>query len=301
MVEVGRLARHDQGAREIIGELLRGSIYERLLGLQACFGSGDADPALQALNDASRSVRGLAGFIMARLGSDAQVLAGLETMALDAKVALLHDLDRRHRQAVMDAYIETLIARQDRHLKRLLPLASQDLVRRALPPLIDTFDLIDWKRLTRHHPEIAHAQIRSWIQTANRIPQDQRLLQVVGVVIPGLSKLAPDLALDLVHAMHTLVPLARLPLNTLITRRPREVADLVLDSHEASSISFLRVVRHLSTEQLLALFEHYPTRSIKTAWANSNRSNAWRFISSVGLAGALRRYYSPAYCGGAAD
>ncbi|WP_338257642.1 hypothetical protein [Dictyobacter halimunensis] len=154
----------------------------------------------------------------------------------------------------MDAYVEALAARQDNHLRRLLPFASPEVVRRHLGQLLERFDLTHWQRLIRMHPELAFAYLQQ--QSAQAANRDLPLLHLINTALPTLTSAAPDLALELVRTSIRHTPLGRLHIVPLVRKRPQEMADLVLASDEAvSSGNFNAVAHKLKLETLLALVE----------------------------------------------
>lgn len=130
MVGLGRLIASDASVNKTIMTLMQGSVYERGLAVQCGFGSRNATLALQGLTDPSRSIRAQALDLVALLGDDAELQIALDSIPLDMQMTLLHALDRTHKQAPIDTYIETLAARGDQTLKKLLPLASLEVVKR---------------------------------------------------------------------------------------------------------------------------------------------------------------------------
>jgi hypothetical protein len=256
MVELGRLATSDASIRNTITAFAQGNVYQRVLATQSCFGSLDSAQALQALSDPSRSVRALSLDLAALVCSDAELLTALDSIPLDMKKVLLHKLHQRHRQIPIDMHIETLASRQDVLLSKLLPLGSLEVVTRHLGQVIEQLELPNWQRLARMHPSLAVEQLRA--RAVDTESFDQRLLLQVNAVLPLLTRFTPDLALDLVRTILTIIPLARLDVQALARKRPNEIADLVLQSDEQCHIKFDDVAHRLNSERLLALFAHHP-------------------------------------------
>jgi hypothetical protein len=256
MVELGRLATSDESVRVTIAQLARSGVYQRILATQTCYGSRDSAQILQALSDPSRSVRSLALNIVPRICTDAELQTALDVVPLEMKIVLLRKLGRRRRQAVIDGYLETLVARQDGDLKKLLRFGSSALVERSLGLVLEYLEMPIWRRLAAQHPALVVTQLRA--QVAATTTLDPRLLLQVNAVLPLLADVAPDLALELVQTFVAVVPLSRLDLQVLVCRRPNEVAALVLQANEQSNVRFGESIERLETEHLLALCTHYP-------------------------------------------
>ncbi len=255
MFELGRATFADASIASTIAVLQHGDVYQRALALQSCFGSRDAAHVLRALADPSRSIRALALGLVAVICSDAEVQTALSSLPLAMQRALLRRLHRRNRQAPIDTFLETLASRQDTTLKKLLPFASSSVVIHNLQQVIDRYELPDWRRLARLHPSLAVEQLRARATSIGT--SDQRLILQVNAVLSPLSRFAPDQALDLVRAIHTIVPLAQLHVPMLAKRRPDEIADLLLQSDEVNNLNMNTIARRLSTERLLALLTRY--------------------------------------------
>ena len=255
MVELGHEASIDVSIADTLATLAQGDVYQRTLALQSCFGSYNFTQVLGALSDPSRSVRGRALGLVAITCSNANVQAALDTIPLPMKNALLAHLQSRHRQAPIDAYLETLAARQDAALKKLLHFGSHEVVVRHLSQVSEHYDLSNWRKLASRHPSIAVEQL-STLAASIGFP-DQRLILQVNAVLSSLASLAPDLALTLVRAVTDIIPLTQLDLEMLAKVRAHEIADLLLQSDEANSLSFDAMAQRLDTERLLALLTRY--------------------------------------------
>lgn len=255
MVEVGRMAASDTSVGETIAALARGNVYERVLAVQSCHGSRDSAQVLRALADPSLSVRKLATRIASLACGDTELPGALDMLPQDLRYVLLISLAQRGRQVPVDAYIEVLATRQDAYLKHVLPLASREVVTRHLGRVIEAFELVQWKRLTRKHPALAAEQLRASIAAAEQ-PNIYIALRV-NAVMPLLARLAPDEGLDLVRAAMKVFPLNHLDLQSLLERRPNEVADLVIQSGVKTALRFGSVAHHLDNEQLVTLFTRF--------------------------------------------
>lgn len=254
MVEVGRLASGDASVRKTLASFAQGDVYQRALATQACYGSRDSSQVLQALSDPSRNVRALAFRLVASICSDGELQKVLGAVSFDMKLQLLRKLHKHQRIGLIDSYLETLASHGDETLKDLLPFGSREIVVRYLRQISGRIDSVTLSRLTRQYPELVVEHLRT--QASDTI--DPRLVLQVNTVLPLISDTAPDLALDLVKALVAFIPLGRLNVQPLLSRRPNEIADLLLQESEQSGLRFDRVIQHLDTEHLLALFTRFP-------------------------------------------
>jgi hypothetical protein len=69
MIDLGRQSVSDPVVAATLAALADGDVYQRMLALQACYGSGDSAPALAAVNDPSGPVRHLAMAVIRAIGS----------------------------------------------------------------------------------------------------------------------------------------------------------------------------------------------------------------------------------------
>lgn len=256
MVELGRLASNDTSISQTLAALAQGDVYQRTLVTQACYGSRDSAQTLRALSDPSRSVRGLALGLTALTCSDAELQQALESLPLDLKMALARVLSRRRRQSPIDLSLETLASHDHASFMMLLPFGSRAFVSRSFGQVSEGIDLVSLCRFARHHPDLVIEYLRTRATASETL--DPQLVHQVNAVLPHLTDRVPDLALDLVKTLVTVIPPARLQLQVLARKRPNEVADLLLSINEHSSVRFDTVAHRLSTERLLALFLRYP-------------------------------------------
>ena len=73
MEEVGKQAARDPEAAATLAALEQGDFYQRLLSLQACYGSRDGERVLRALAGVSRALRRRGVRLLALCGRDEQV------------------------------------------------------------------------------------------------------------------------------------------------------------------------------------------------------------------------------------
>src|SRR5579859_2069128 len=207
MVELGQMASNNASIRKTLAVFAQGNVYQRVLATQSCFGSRDSAQALQALSDPSRSVRSVALNLAVLVCSDAELITAIDNVPLDMKKVLLHKLYQRHRQTPIDMYIEMLASRQDMSLRKLLPFGSHEVVTSYIGQVIEQLELPNWRRLARLHPSLVVEQLHALATPTDSF--DQRLVLQVNAVLPLLTHFAPNLALDLVRNIVTIVPLAR--------------------------------------------------------------------------------------------
>ena len=253
MIELGR--QHDAESRALIAELAQGGFYERYMALYACFGSQNRAQVLHALADPSRIIRGLALRLVPIVCEESELQQVLEGAPAEVYQPLLWKLYQRKQQAIIDAFLERLAARDDSQFNQLLPFGSPTLVTRYSERFQQQATLGDWTRLARFHPGIVLDLLERWADAATTY--DSRLVEYVNALLTLLARSVSERALALIKRMQRTTPLAQLRLQPLVQRHPSEVADLVLaekDRRSISSSSFTQVVGRLSVEQILAFF-----------------------------------------------
>src|SRR6266478_4430638 len=96
MVEVGRQAASDRSVRETLDEMSLGGVFQRAMALQACYGSRDGQRVVQALQDPSRLIRGLAVTLVPEVCDDDQARrAFAATSSVTAQAALVRRLSKK--------------------------------------------------------------------------------------------------------------------------------------------------------------------------------------------------------------
>ncbi|MEO7021478.1 MAG: hypothetical protein ABI234_15095 [Ktedonobacteraceae bacterium] len=257
MVELGSLAASDASVHDTIAVFAQGDVYQRLLATQSCYGSRNTAQVLRALADPSHSVRSLALHLVALICSNDELQVALNMVPLDTKEVLLRYLYKRHKQDAVDVYLEALATRQDDTLQYVLSFGSREVVVRHLGQVVGQLDLVGWKRLARHYPDLVVAHLRTQAAAAQTL--DPQLVLQINAVLPLLVRRVPDQALDLVRARSMYVPLERLDLQVLVYQRPNEMAEVFLQTDEQSHrLNFNPIAHCLTSEHLLALFTRYP-------------------------------------------
>ena len=282
MVELGRAAARDRGVSGVIDALGRGGVYERLLALQACYGSGDGAHAARALADPSRLLRRRALRLVALFAADDQVLAALRGARRGERLALLKHLRHRGRHGPADALMDEL-AGGDEALD-LLPFASASAVARHLPRAAGRGGPDFWSRLARYQPDLAAGTLLERAEAATVV--DDRLIREANAALPSLADTRPDRALGLVIALLRLVPLSRLELSVLTRRRPAEVADLLLGTDDQAAIRLDAGAHRLDDARLLRLLDRRPeVLADRHAWfRRSDPARRAAVFSARGLA-----------------
>lgn len=253
MAEVGLLALSDASSSGTLDTLERDGFYERRLCLASCFGSRDGARVLRFLADPSLAIRGLALALVPLVCSDEQALQALLTLRPAQRRSLLKRLYKTHRQQAVDACLDVLTEPDNPDLVTLLPYGSRQVVERHLDSVLDSAGQHEWRRLARLHPEVAAGRLL--VRARETEGLDQRLVWQASLVLPILSRLVPDRVLELVRELARNVSLAQLRLQELVSRRPQEMAELVLSSSAGVSLSFERVAHKLSAPTLIGLEE----------------------------------------------
>ncbi len=275
MVELGRQAGDDPAVATMLDQLAHGEWYERYLALQACYGSRDGAHALRAITDPSRGMRAFAATLVPLLCDDAQAVAALNIVARGQRSLLLRQLQKRHRQPVIDAYIAERNAVTDPVLDRMLPFASASIVERALRPVADRMERETWRRLARRHPALAEAAIRR--QLDGTTSTNARLLWQANGVLVGLGERDPERAFALAGVLAERIALDRLDLGPLTRRRPVAFVRLTLATGDLAPSGeldrrmadpFSRAVTHCTDDEIVVLVDRgfLPIRFHPNPW-----------------------------------
>ncbi|KAI9715456.1 MAG: hypothetical protein M1812_005932 [Candelaria pacifica] len=262
MVKLGQSSTDNAYDRTLIQELLQGSLYEQILGLQTCHGSRDVKPALQALASPSRILKSRALPFIHLLGTDKEALEALKLVPPYLQASFVHRLRKRRRLTVIDTFLAQLGSSKigEELFRRLLPYASEELVKERLLKAPEQIKYDEWTKLIRYHPKVACLAIRDW---AERVKSYNAALErAVSELLR--RQLLPDSLWDTVLEVARLMlksnPSKRLSIGTLYRKRSQVFDKLVFDMYEREPFSLdWRGANKLPTELLLRLFERYPT------------------------------------------
>lgn len=253
MIELGRQAAHNAEIAALLTDLEQGDFYERLLAIQSCYGSYDGSRVLRALADPSRIIRGFAINLAPLVCNEDQLREALTLVPRDGRRHLLCKLYKRRAHALIDDFLETLAQEGDPQFLKLLPFGSSSMVRRYQEQFQLSREQADWRRLARYHAALVCEMLLTRAEAT--VNPDQQLLFFTNAAMPILAEKEPDLALALVTALASHVPLGRIVLQPLARKRPAAVADLVLSAGEQAGINFMRREHRLGIERLLHLLE----------------------------------------------
>ncbi|MFN8529764.1 MAG: hypothetical protein U0670_14250 [Anaerolineae bacterium] len=253
MVDLGAQARQDTAVRATLTTLAHGDMYQRVLALQACFGSRDGEAVLRALTDPSRTVRQMALNMVASLCDDDQAAGTFDLVPPSRRAALLGMLRKQRRQAVIDTLLEKLLTREPADWLPLISFGSEALVGRLLDTILMQSDYPTARRIARRHPGLLADTL---IRMGERATQmDQRLLWIVNAVLPVLSDHVPDQALAMVKVLSRHLPIGHLQLQDLANRRPDELSEFLLTLTERARVDFSHRAAALSEARIASLLE----------------------------------------------
>ncbi len=281
MIALGRAPEN----ASLIDEMQAQAFDLRWLALQSCEGSRDGARVLRLIGDASRLIRKGAAGMIARVGTDAQVLAALEHILPRQRARLLLALYRGRRYDVIETCLRALAQRNDRALIACLPFGAAQTVRDLLPGLQDRFTTSQWARLARFHPDIALEVLHTQAVGADRA--DAGLAYRVNSVLPVTSETRPQASLDLVRTLMRHLPLSGLPVAELAPRLPAQVVDLILSTDATPHLPLERVLPRLDEARLIALAERY-----HGSRAYSSLSYSSRWFARITPALRTRLYYN---------
>jgi hypothetical protein len=250
-VEVGKKSRTDAKAERLLRDWRTGGFTQRLLATFACHGSRDSAALVVMTADPSRMIARIALSVLCDVGDDNSLLAALRAIAPKQAAKALFWLGRR-RLRVVDHFVTERAEANDASAWPLVPLASPAVLDRFFADAAELGGEIFWRRLAVMHPARAATEIIARLNAATS--PDGLLFWYARIVLAILSNSQPDTALTVVNALRRHMPLASIALHTLVGRRPIAIADLILSSTEAASVSFERVAHRLATARIIALF-----------------------------------------------
>lgn len=253
MVKAGRESISNPVVAQDLQRLSTGSVYERLLALQAAWGSGDPHVAMHALRTyTSKSLKYRAVKLIMIRRDDQMAQEALLLAPEILRHSACHWLRKKKKFNVVDGYLDSLDVR-GHLLKKLLPNASSDFVRRTLPAIVEEVD--NWPSIIRLHPAVAYDVVRGMFTSNSAGVMTGRQRQIIS----HLAKASPELADKLICLV---LQWKKLPMGTLgfiIGWRPREVAQKYHDDNDIEKhLSFSRYIRKLSNEQVVKLYKTSP-------------------------------------------
>jgi hypothetical protein len=253
MVEIGRQSRKDHALADTLARLEVAGFYERYLSLLACHGSRDGEHVLRSLCDPSGIIRARAARLLILVCDDEQIALALPQLSRELRKSLLSRLRKARRLAAIDAYLDELERRGDRDLEVFVPFGTASAVERRLAAAEDRGGQVFWLRLTRYHPNLALKLFRECLPSGER--PSARFAWLCRAVFPLLSRQLPDEALALARELVGVVAPSSLCWDTLLRRRPRESADLLLSlrTRAVSQGSFNRLADRLDRDRVVAL------------------------------------------------
>src|SRR5262245_3566304 len=255
-VELGRQARTDSQAAQVLREWRAGGFTLRLLSAFACHGSRDSLALAELAGDESRTVARVAISVLCDVGDDETLLAVLRTLPSRRAAKLLFWLRRRPK--VVDRFVTERADEGDMNAWPLVPFGSASVLDRYFATAAECGGVVFWRRLAVIHPARAVTETVARLDAATN--PDGLLFAYARAVIAALSSRAPESALAVVNALRRHQPLAAIPLQVLASRRPVAVADLVLGSNEIAAVYFERIVHRLDVARIVALYRrasHY--------------------------------------------
>jgi hypothetical protein len=253
-VEVGRQSRTDAAAAEMLAVWrTEGGFTQRLLAAFACHGSRDTAALVALTNDPSRVISSVAVSALCYVGDDDSLLTTLRALPPKRAARLLPRL-RRTRQGVIDRFVAGRAGEDDPVAWPLLPLCSAAVLDAHFARAAERGGEFFWRRLAASHPARAAAEVVARLDAL--AAPDGLFFGYARAVVAGLSARNPDEALAVVAALRRHVPLATIPLQMLVARRPGVLADLVLATSEHAAVNFSSVAVRLGVPRVVALYRH---------------------------------------------
>jgi hypothetical protein len=250
-IEVGRLSRADLKSAALLRHWRAGGFTQRLLATYACGGSRDSAALLVLTADPSRTIAQIAFSILCEVGDDESLLSALRTLPHKRVAKALFRL-RRQRPSVVDRFVSERAGTNDATAWPLVPLGSAAVLDRFFVPAAERGGDVFWRRIAVINPARAATEIVARLGAL--ATPDGLLFAYARTVIAVLADRESDTALTVVAALREHVPLGSVPLQTLVSRRPDVLADLVIGSSEPVAASFQRVAHRLDVSRIVALF-----------------------------------------------
>jgi len=219
-----------QAILRFLSSLDDGDFYARALCLQSCYGSQDSDRVVRFLNDRSDTLRRYARSLCVRYCTAQQIQVVLAGATVDERKKLLLALRQQERFSEIDAFITSVPENEQGILAPVLPFATEKIVERLFGTVEDCFSLSDWNKLSRIHPKLALAKLRTMAQAATCL--DPRLLYIANKALQVVPSAESDLALDLVKDLLVHTSINQIHIHKLLRTRTKAICDLILSRQE---------------------------------------------------------------------
>ncbi|WP_338263251.1 hypothetical protein [Corallococcus caeni] len=263
MVALGRKALTDPEAQALLDALSRGDAFERRLALAAQFTRRDGAAVLKATADESFRVRALAFQLVSVACDDAQALEALRMAhGMRREQAVIHQLRKRRRHAVIDAFLDGLVERGEHAtFADTVPLASESVLRRHLARALERPSHRFWARLARHAPSVLGEVLLERLHAVSGEP-DPVTRQHLGWGLSWLAERAPDVAETLLALLlERGIPPDDHAVRTLVRQRPVRMVALLRRHPPAflPHLLFTKVVASLDAGSLTWVVQRDPT------------------------------------------
>ncbi|NOK11721.1 hypothetical protein [Corallococcus exercitus] len=263
MVALGRKALTDPEAQALLDALARGDAFERRLALAAQFTRRDGAAVLKATADESFRVRALAFELVSLACDDTQALEALRMAhGMRREQAVIHQLRKRRRHAVLDAFLDGLAERGEHAtFADTVPLASESVLRRHLARALERPSHRFWARLARHAPSVLGEVLLEQLRAVSGEP-DPVTRQHLGWGLSWLAERTPDVAETLLALLlERGIPPDEHAVRTLVKHRPVRMVALLRRHPPAflPHLLFAKVVASLDAGSLTWVVQRDPT------------------------------------------
>ncbi|NRD62896.1 hypothetical protein HRD49_14190 [Corallococcus exiguus] len=263
MVALGRKARTDPEAQALLDALARGDAFERRLALAAQFTRRDGEAVLKATSDESFRVRALAFELVSLACDDAQALEALRMAhGMRREQAVIHQLRKRKRHAVIDAFLDGLAERGEHvTFADTVPLASEAALRRHVARALERPSYRFWARLARHAPSVLGQVLLERLNAVSGEP-DPVTRQHLGWGMAWLAERTPDVAETLLALLlERGIPPDEHAVRTLVKHRPVRMVALLRKRSPAflPHLLFAKSLASLDAESLTWIVQRDPT------------------------------------------
>ena len=265
VIELGHQAGPGTNVARIIATWEQGEHYERWLALYSCFGSRDGEHVLRAFADPSHAIRGLAWKLSVFLCDDMQLQSALALVPTRQQGVILKKLFKRRRLAPVDTFLHALVASgETTRLPGLLAFGSAPVAAQYVEQALQYATTSDLRRLALLHPEILLPLLRAQVEAATEL--EPGLIWRINAVLPIFAETHPDDILAIVIALSHHTPLARLELQPLVAKRPKELTDLLLGLGDRAYLNFSRSILKLDLAHIFRLMEQQDRTLYERNW-----------------------------------
>ncbi|KAF1991803.1 hypothetical protein K402DRAFT_399775 [Aulographum hederae CBS 113979] len=249
MVDLGKESISNPTSQAILEQLSRGSLYERHLTLQSCYGSRSVLPALEAITGPSNSARNRSIKIVSLFASPGQLAEIAPKVPLPTLRCLVKLLRRRRGPEIIHGMIKGL---NDESQRELCPFGPDAYVTATLNHQLGNFGKFPWATIARRHPNIACSRLLEYLRNA---PLDDPLFGETICILTSLQKQQDFFELFELLAFKGKVPWYDGSVRSLVQKYPQEIAQIILSIQEIAPVPLDKIIKRLEIGTVIALLK----------------------------------------------